>query len=331
MERLPDYTVNAIGSIQALSEQLNWGLRDLNIPDHWSKTRGKGVRVMVIDSGNTTHPDVKDNINYKLSKNFIPNEKIDDFVGHNTHVSGIIGASNNAFGVVGVAPDCEIINVKALDKNGFSTSHSVLDSIKYAIKIKPDVINMSLGSFQRQTDIEPFYKELVYTHNIPIVCAAGNFGKKGVMYPALYPYTISVGSYKPTRIISDFSAFSKNNYVDYVAPGDEILSTYLNDEYAILSGSSMAAPFVTGIIALIIAWLRSNNKSYTAQDIRNLLTNSCIDIGPKGLDNRHGYGIIDFSKVVDKLNSFSMPVKLELKAPLTWIEKLKNKIALLFM
>lgn len=298
---LPEYKVELVGELQQLSDTIDWGIRDLKIPESWSRTKGENVRVMIIDSGFSGHPDLGDNELKKLSKSFVSGEGIHDSTGHGTHVGGIISAQNNAFGVIGVAPLSKIITVKALDSRGMSRGSSLKKSLEYALKIKPDVINMSLGSFQPQPELEPLYKKLIFDYNIPIVCAAGNFDKKGVMYPAKYPYTICVGSYDSKRELSKFSAYSKENFIDFIAPGTKILSTYLDGKYAILSGTSMAAPFVSGILALIISEYKKNGSTYTVEELRNLLTSTSIDVGPKGTDNKFGYGIINIAKALEQL------------------------------
>jgi|TARA_R110000787_G_scaffold17748_1_gene55091 subtilisin family serine protease len=320
--QLPHYEVNLIGTLNQLSDHIGWGLRDLQIPSHWAETRGEGVTVMVIDSGLADHSDLGDNEDSKLSKSFIK-ESVKDVQGHGTHVSGIIAAKNNAVGVVGVAPNAKIISVKALNKYGKTNDIILKEALEYAVKIKPDIINLSLGSFSPQPQLESLYKKLTYELNIPIVCAAGNFGNKGVMYPAKYPFTISVGSYKKDHKLSDFSAFSKEKFVDFVAPGDEILSTYLKDEYAVMSGTSMAAPFLAGIMALLISKYKKNGQSYTVEELRSVLQSASIDVGAKGKDNKFGYGIINVERALREIDGYGLSAEIK-KDP--WWKRLKEHL-----
>lgn len=243
----------------------------------------------------------------------------------NTHVSGIISAKNNAIGIVGVAPLAKIISVKVIDKYGRATDRVLKRALEYAESIKPDIINLSLGSYSKQTSLERVYKRLIYDLNIPIVCASGNSGKKGVMYPAKYPFTISVGSYKQGRGISEFSSYcEKLEHVDFVAPGEEILSTHLNGKYAVMSGTSMAAPFMSGIIALLISKYKKNNQSYTVEEIRNLLAASSINLGEKKKDSMFGYGIINIERALREIEGYNL-ASIEPKEK-SWIDKLKEKI-----
>ena len=322
---LPEYKVEDVGSLEQLSDHIGWGLRDLQIPSHWTKTKGENVTVMVIDSGLTNHPDIEDNEIKKLSKSFIKNSPKQDIQGHGTHVGGIIVAQNNAFGVVGVAPKAKIISVKALNKYGKTNSSILQECLEYALEVKPDIINLSLGTYQRQKSLEPLYKKIIYDANIPIVCAAGNSGKKGVMYPARYPYTISVGSYNEEKTLSDFSSFSKEKYIDFVAPGDKILSTYLKGKYAVMSGTSMAAPFLAGILALLISEYKENNKSYTVEELRNVLASASIDMGIKGKDNKFGHGIINIERALREIDGHGLGIITAPNKP-HWIKNLLNKI-----
>lgn len=320
---LPKYEVNEVGTMNQLSDHIGWGLRDLQVPENWIETKGEGVVTMVIDSGLASHPDIDDNEISKFSKSFI-DEPAQDVQGHSTHVGGIIASKNNAFGVVGVAPSSKIISVKALNKFG-STNDTVLKkALEYAVKIRPDIINLSLGSYSPQPTLEPLYKKLTYELNIPIVCAAGNYGKKGVMWPARYPYTISVGSYKEGHSLSDFSSYSNDKFIDFVAPGDEILSTYLNKKYAILSGTSMAAPFLSGILALLISKYKKNNKTYTVEELRAVLAAASIDMGEKGVDNKFGYGIINIARALREIDGYGLSEAVSPKK--SWCERLKDKI-----
>jgi subtilisin family serine protease len=322
---LPYYELKEFGDINQLSEHVGWGLKDLKIPESWMKTKGEGVVIMVMDSGVTNHPDIGDNELKKFSKSFLINESKLDIQGHSTHVGGIISSQNNAMGIVGVAPKAKIISVKVIDKYGKTNEAILKSALEYAIKLKPDIINMSLGSYDKQPSLEPLYKKLTYELNIPIVCAAGNFGKKGVMYPAKYPYTISVGSYKEGGALSDFSSFSPENYVDFVAPGDTVLSTYLNGQYAIMSGTSMAAPFVSGILALLISKYKTLGTSYKVEELRNILASTSIDVGDAGRDNKFGYGVINVERALREIEGYNLTNQVFIPKK-TWIQKIKEKI-----
>ncbi len=292
---LPPHTVQQVGDFQALSQNVPWGLTKLDVPSAWTKTRGEGITILVIDTGFSGHPD---NCNEAKGPSFVDSEPdAQDYNGHGSHVVGIIGACDNGQGVVGVAPKAMIISAKALDKNGQSNAINVERALKYALSIKPDIINMSLGS---PTELSRSTKRLMQQltdEGVVIVVAAGNNGSKGgVMYPARWEMTFGVGAYDIFNKIADFSAVGPE--IDFVAPGVEILSTHIDGRYAIMSGTSMAAPFVTGVLALMLSHAKQNNISpRSVKEIYDRLLTKTVDLGPPGFDNQYGFGVIVPSQV----------------------------------
>lgn len=297
---LPPYTINQIGDYQTLSQNVPWGISKLDVPSAWAKTKGEGITIMVIDTGFSGH---EDNVNETKGPSFVAQEPDSrDYNGHGTHVVGIIGACDNATGIVGVAPNSKIISVKALDKNGFATGASVERALEYAAKVKPDIINLSLGSSKTMPDSIYNLLQKMADQGIVTVVAAGNNGRKGgIMYPAKWPMTFAIGAYDIFDEVASFSAVGEE--IDFVAPGVEILSTFLNNQYAIMSGTSMAAPFVTGVLALMLAQAKKIGVKYaTAKQIYDHLLVATVDLGPKGFDNRYGFGVIVPSQVVHSVD-----------------------------
>jgi major intracellular serine protease len=290
---LPKYQIHDVGNINSLSQVYPQNIRDLNIPKIWKQTKGKGITVMVLDTGcPVNHPDLNKNIDISKCKSFIEGEDIFDYQGHGTHCSGTIGACDNVEGIVGVAPDVTIITGKVLDKNGRSQGDSILKGLDYCLSIKPDVINMSLGGPSPMPEVHKLIQKLT-SNNIVVVCAAGNNGEENILYPARYEEVITVGSYSDT-ILKDKSHFSSwGKELDIMAPGDKILSTYLNKGYAVLSGTSMAAPVVSGVVALIMSKYKTDNKNLTVDEIKKMLYTTAVDVGPSGWDHKHGWGIIN--------------------------------------
>ncbi len=149
--------------------------------------------------------------------------------------------------------------VKVLNRNGSGQYEWIIKGIHYAIEQKVDIISMSLGG---PTDMPELYEVIkkAVTNNILVVCAAGNEGDGDdstdeFAYPGRYNEVISVGSINLDRRSSDFT--NSHNEIDVVAPGEKILSTYLNGKYATLSGTSMASPHVSGALALIKSLVNS--------------------------------------------------------------------------
>ena len=312
---LPKYEIHDVGSAAALSQIYPQNVRDLNIPKIWSKSKGKGVTVMVLDTGcPADHPDLMKNIDLSKCRSFINGEDIfDSYVGHGVHCAGTIGAADNTEGIVGIAPEVTIITGKVLDRNGRNQGDSILRGLQYCLKICPDVINLSLGGPNPMPDVHEVIKKLVANGTV-VVCAAGNNGEENILYPAKYDEVITVGSYSDT-ILKDRSSFSSwGKELDIMAPGDKILSTYLNKGYAVLSGTSMATPVVSGVVALIISKYRAENKSLSVDEVKKMLYTTAIDVEGKGWDNRSGWGIINPESIFGEVVTIQgMPKKSKIK------------------
>lgn len=318
---LPKFTVHSVGDIETLSQIYPQNIRSFNIPRLWAKTKGKGIMVALLDTGIQTHPDLVKNIDLSKSKSFIDGEGIfDDTVFHGLHVGGIIASENNEFGVVGVAPETTLVSIKVLNKNGQSQNRSVERGLEYCLSLNPDIINMSLGNKLPMPETYELIKKLI-AKNIIIICSSGNNGETddaSVLYPAKYEECIAVGSSSQSMQM-DRSLFSSYGMeLDLLAPGEQILSTYGNGTYGVLSGSSMAAPFVTGIVALLLSYYKGLNKTISVEDVRKLLLTTASDIGKKGFDKESGWGIVD----PDKLFS-SLPNGIAIKKPSIW-QKIKS-------
>jgi len=316
--KLPDYTIDGIGSIETLSEIFPQNITSLNIPKIWKRTKGKGVIVAVLDTGIHLHHDIDKNLDISKCRSFIPNENIFDNVnGHGIHVSGIIAAQLDEKGIVGVAPEVTIVSVKVLNRFGFSQDNSIVKGLKYCLELQPDIINLSLGSESPMPEALEVLKKLV-KQNIIVVASAGNTQKEGLNYPACYDETIAVGSCSNALFKSRslFSSWGKE--LDIIAPGEEIFSTYLHGKYAVLSGTSQAAPHVSGIIALIASQYKQQGKVLTLDTVKKILLDNATDVGMKGFDNETGWGIIDPDKMFATLFGEPIPQKISF-----W-QKIKN-------
>jgi major intracellular serine protease len=322
---LPRYEIHDVGSAHVLSQIYPQNVRDLNIPKIWSKSKGKRVKVMVLDTGcPIDHPDLMKNIDLSKCQSFIDGEDIfDSYIGHGCHCTGTIGAINNTEGIVGIAPEVTIITGKVLDKNGRSKNDSILKGLQYCLKICPDVINLSLGGPDPMPEVHEVIKKLVSNGTV-VVCAAGNNGEENILYPAKYEEVITVGSYSDT-ILKDRSKFSSwGKELDIMAPGDKILSTYLNKGYAVLSGTSMATPVITGVVALIISKYKAENKNLTVDEIKKMLYSTAIDVENKGWDNHSGWGIVNPESI------FGEVVTIQSIASFSKLQKLFDKVLKFF-
>lgn len=214
---------------------------------------GRGKTAWIIDSGiDFEHSDL--NVDKNRSKSFITNvTSADDENGHGTHVAGIIGALNNSFGVLGVASGANLVSLRVLDKNGKGTLSSVIQALAYVNQNAKagDVVNMSLGE---DITSEALDQQVKYTASLGILLAiaAGNDSKPAVQFSPGRANGTNIYTVSAIDSLNNFASFSNygNDVVDFAAPGVRILSTYTDGRYARLSGTSMAAPHVAGLLLL---------------------------------------------------------------------------------
>ena len=232
-------------------QEIPWNMLMIGANLAWTQIEGGNVRVAVLDTGiDLDHPDLSGNIKGHI--NFIkPKKTGDDDNGHGTHVAGILAALDNAIGVIGVAPDIDLYAVKILDKQGRGWLSDLVDALDWCIQNEMQVINMSLGSLQDNLSMHEAIRQ-VNQWGITQVVAAGNFGlDEGIIsYPARYPETIAVSSVDRFGNLDPYSSYGDE--IDITAPGVDIRSAYLDGHYALMSGTSMSAPHVTGTVALLL-------------------------------------------------------------------------------
>lgn len=269
--KLLPFVVNE--EVRGVQAKTPYGIEMIKAKSIWEESeKGEGVNIAVIDSGcDVNHESLKNNIvgvrNFTNEDSKDPNIVIDR-VGHGTHVVGTIVANGNNNTILGVAPKSNIYVLKAIDRTGSGKMSWVINAIYYAIEKKVDIISMSLGVNQSNDKLEKAVKEAV-NKNIAIVCAAGNEGDGNAddfeySYPAAYVDVISVGAVDKKGVPANFS--NANLVIDVVAPGVDILSTYPDNKFAVLSGTSMAAPHVTGSLALLKNWSKTVFKRDLTQE-----------------------------------------------------------------
>jgi len=280
------------------TQVLPWGVDRIDADLVWKTTTGDPIRVAVLDTGiDTAHPDLKDNLKGGINTIALIKGYNDDN-GHGTHVAGIIAALNNTVGVVGVGPKIDLYAIKALDGQGSGYLSDIIEGLDWAIQNKMQVVNMSLGT---TVDVLSF-KEAVQRANaagIVQVVAAGNNGG-AVNYPAAYSEVIAVSAIDKTNTIASWS--SRGVEVDLAAPGVDIYSTYKGKIYKTLSGTSMAAPHVSGVVALLLSVPQKCdtdlNGVCSPAEIQQRLKATAKDLGAVGSDNLYGAGLVDAGKAV---------------------------------
>lgn len=279
-----------------LSEQVeDWGIQAARIPAAWqSGFTGAGVKVAVIDTGIALHSDLT--VAGGVSTVDDTSSYYDDN-GHGTHVAGIIGAQNNSLGVKGVAFDSEIYAVKAFNKDGAAYLSDLIEGIDWAISNDIDIVNISSGTQTESFSLRSVVNK-AYESGLLIVAAAGNDGapdglEDTVDFPAGYPAVIGVGAVDASFQRASFS--STGPEVELAAPGAGILSTYLGNQYGYMSGTSMAAPYVAGKLALLKqAYPRLSNE-----ELRQVMIEHTLDLGEIGRDPFFGYGFIQASSFTE--------------------------------
>lgn len=309
--RLPPYRVEA--AFAALSETIDWGLAAYGVPAHWRQTQGQGVRVAVLDTGITAeHPDLADALDDARDFTRSPAGPR-DVLGHGTHVSGIIAARRDGRGVVGVAPQCRLLAAKVLGDEGIGSDAAVAAGIDWAVASGADVLSMSFGAPQPGPALTAAIARAVERGRF-VICAAGNAGRPdSVDYPARLEATVAVGAVDRHGRVCAFS--SRGEQVDVCAPGQDVLSTYLGGGYAKLSGTSMAAPFVSGVAALLVSKHRAAGGATpvrTQQQLLEHLRRTATDAGPAGKDPNYGYGLINPDSVLagDDPPAHALPLRI---------------------
>jgi hypothetical protein len=265
--------------VEVKPQQISWNYKKMAVPrSKRTGLTGRGVKVAVIDTGIATHPDLV----VSGGHSFVSyTNSYEDDNGHGTHVAGIIAAGDNGFGIVGVAPDSRIYSLKSLDQNGVGFLSDIITAIDWAITNRMDVINVSLGTSQDSIVLKSFM----------VVAAAGNEGNPEgigdtVSVPARYQSAIAVAATDEQNNRASFSATGPA--IEVSAPGVDVVSTYLQNDYVMMAGTSMAAPAVTGTIAL----LKQAKPGISALEIREALRKYAVDLGNKGKDDWFGYGLV---------------------------------------
>ncbi len=273
--------------------QWNWPKIQANLA--WDLVTGStDVKVAVLDTGiDNSHPDLPP---VALQKDFINNDdNAEDDFGHGTHVAGIIGAlTNNGVGVAGENWSVSLMAGKVLDAYGSGTWESVANGITWAADNGANVINMSLGGSSSSTTLKNAV-DYAWGKGVVIACSAGNGGSTTKTYPASYTNCIAVAATDKNDRKASFSSYGFS-WVDVAAPGDAVLSTMPNTpvtlntsygykmNYDALSGTSMAAPHVAGLAALVWA----SGKCTTASCVRSRIEKNSDKLSGTFLYWRYG-------------------------------------------
>ena len=307
------------------SEQ--WGLDSISAGDAWSLAKAnRSVTVAVLDLGfDINHPDLKQNLvaGYNSNNAVYGGDRSNvspvsgSESGHGTHVAGIIGAvANNGIGVAGASYNARVMPIKVVDANGVATVETIVAAYDYVIsrasQYNVRVVNLSMGLRGQPHNADVLYRKVdeAYKKGIVTVAAAGNNAQSGPysIFPGDYDRVVSVislrrnGSSVTKAASSNYNAYGERSK-NISAPGDSIYSTIPYSRYGSMSGTSMATPFVSSVLALEFA----AKPSLSADDAVSTLYATARDIGATGWDRTYGWGeanaryaVLGVTKGVDK-------------------------------
>ena len=273
----------------------------LNMGNVWGSCRGDGVTIAVIDTGiDTDHPEFAGRISEysynatedKIVKDYNDWSLIEDEQGHGTAVTGVAAASMNSGNIVGIAPNVNILVIKAeCDENGnFYRTSDLIFGIYYAIERDVQIINMSFGA---QSPANPFAEaiQLAYDSDIICVAAAGNCATASLTWPAADEHVIGVGALGDGWSLANYSNFGENT--DLVAPGTAY-TTQMGGSYGSTSGTSLSCPMVAGAVAMFI----QGHHYATFEEVTENLYAACYDLGDLGRDWYYGFGALDINALI---------------------------------
>lgn len=301
-----------------------WGLQAINAEKGWDiETGSTDVLIAIVDSGvDLDHGDLAAKLTpgfdfvdyqgsggwrYDLLGDYMHRDPHpDDEDGHGTHCAGIAAAaSDNNEGVAGVCWNARILPVRVMFRiydrwKGVETSVGTdvdIDAgIKFAVDSGADVINLSLGS------PDPSHGNVLdyaFDNNVCVIAATGNENTNDASYPAANPKTLAVGAVDEQLNRAGFSNYGPN-YNDFVmAPGVAVASTYRDNQYVYLDGTSMAAPFVSGLAALIKSLARRSSADISADSVYSLIRESARPLGTGKGDTFFGQGLVDVEAALE--------------------------------
>lgn len=294
---LPPYLAWPV-SLSAAGQIQDWGHKYLKASEVYGKTRGERTIVAILDTaGEFVHPDLVQNSLNRYGKNFSDSPSLHDVQGHGTHCAGIVAATDNEVGVIGVAPATHLLPVKVLNDQGFGSYSRIASGVRYVADLQlegelndyPRIISMSLGGPSSSKELKEAI-DYAIEKGCFVIAAAGNEGYRegvnNINYPGKYPAVITIASMDKTGLPSRFS--SAGVEVDLAAPGEQVYSTHKNGSYAYLSGTSMATPHVAGVGALILSHVAG--ISHQSQ-LEAFLGDYARDIYDTGEDDRTGTGV----------------------------------------
>lgn len=297
IKMLPEYEV---GFQAQTIKKININLSLLDIPTQWRITKGQGIKIGVLDTGLPNHQDVIANV--RNAKNFTNSSTMEDKDGHSTFVCGLLAANSKdkENGLIGICPESDIYIAKVLNDKGIGNDLWLANGIYWCIKQGCHILNMSLGAPSKLEEKFLKSKEAVkyaYSKNVYMFAASGNEGVGSVNVPAKWNEVFCISAIDEKNNRASFSNYGQE--MDFANIGVNILSSYINNGYASISGTSAAVPGVVGLSSLILSehfysQLAKQTPLTNFWQMRSHLIKLCTDLGAKGYDPYFGWGIPTF-------------------------------------
>ena len=294
MNKIADFKVLATA---ADPPRLSYATKMLGAELEWPETRGKGIKVAVLDTGvDTNHPDLQ----HLAGAVDMTGQGPEDRNGHGTWCCGAIGANGK---MVGVAPECELYSVKVMRDDGTGNVKDIIAGLEWCLINGIDVISMSLGGPKPSDSRYHHVMQELYKRGTLIVAAAGNNGalfpdKDTVGYPAEWPEVCAVIAVDITKGLAGFS--SRGAQAEIGAAGVEVWGLWPGGGYTKLSGTSMATPVIAGASVLLQARsLRRHGQKKPPEQLRWFMQFDAEDLGVPGRDREFGFGVFSFARFAD--------------------------------
>jgi len=313
----PNYIAHIAGEPNDPAWWRQWDMQQIGMPTAWEQSQGDAVVIALVDTGvDARHPDLAGNL--LAGYDFIDEDQDpQDDNGHGTHVAGILAAvGNNGIGIAGMAWRAKVMPLKVLDAKGDGSYFNIIRAIRYAADHGVRIINLSLGGSFHDPNLQ---EAVAYARakGCLVVAAAGNQGG-ALLYPAAYSETLAVAATDDRQRRPSYSNYGPG--VDLAAPGGTqsvgIYSLAPAGGYTTLFGTSMAAPHVSGLAALL--W--SIAPALTADQVAGIMEDTALKVGTtpydaRGWNQELGYGLINAPAAIQRARQLLLPTPTATRPP----------------
>lgn len=299
VSRIPDYKINILKKNSV--GQLNFNLALTDVPERWRTTRGEGIVIGILDTGMPMHRDLSGKV--ISAKDFTDDNNHIDREGHSTAVCGIIASEMvGSTGVTGIAPEARLVTGKVLNSNGVGKDEWLANGIRWCVSEGCHIINISAGA---PASAEPKFSktkaavEYAASKGVYIFAAAGNDGSKKIDLPAKWNDVFCIVAIDKKYNVADFS--NSGPEVDFSSLGVDVITTYLDDQYSCVSGTSFASPTAAAIGALVLA----PDKISDWWEFRARLIKLATCLGDKPWNESYGFGNITFGEPTNFVDPYT--------------------------